>query len=136
MQITNISNPILYNFIIGIEENKGCIGAQELLTINPDGRITPCLMNHHLLGNIYEYKSVKEFLANSNRLKEYIAMIENNDCNCTIQESCRGGCQVRKIVEYGKIYSHDPLCPKEELTRTKTKIKKEIIRKVNVYHSL
>lgn len=136
LQITNISNPILYNFIIGIEENKGCIGAQELLTINPDGRITPCLMNHYLLGNIYEYKSVKDFLENSNRLKEYIAMIENNDCNCTIQESCRGGCQVRKIVEYGKIYSHDPLCPKEELTRTKTKIKKEIIRKVNVYHSL
>ena len=136
LQITNISNPVLYNFIIGIEENKGCIGAQELLTINPDGRITPCLMNHYLLGNIYEYKSVKDFLANSKKLKEYISMIEKSDCNCSIQEACRGGCQVRKIVEYGKIYSHDPLCPKGESAKVKAKIKKETIRKVNVYHSL
>lgn len=136
LKITNITNPILYDFIIGIEENNGCIGAQELITINPDGRITPCLMNHYLLGNIYDYKSLKDFLVNSEKLKEYIAMIGNNDCNCDSQESCRGGCQVRKIVEYGKIYSHDPLCPREELPKTKMKIKKENIRKVNVYHSL
>lgn len=30
---------------------RGCIGGQELLTINPDGRITPCLMNDTELGD-------------------------------------------------------------------------------------
>lgn len=136
LQITNISNPVLYDFIIGIEENNGCIGAQELITINPDGRITPCLMNHYLLGNIYKYKSIKDFFENSQKLKEYITLIRNNDCNCNIQRSCRGGCQVRKIVEYGKICNHDPLCPNEKITKVKKKIKNETIRKVNVYHSL
>ncbi len=136
LQITNITNPVLHDFIIGIEENKGCIGAQELITINPDGRITPCLMNHYLLGNIYDYKSVKDFLINSEKLKEYIKKVGSNECDCDIQESCRGGCQVRKIVEYGKIYSHDPLCPKDKVTKLKIKVKKEIVRKVNVYHSL
>ena len=107
-----------------------------MITINPDGRITPCLMNHYLLGNIYDYKSVKDFLINSEKLKEYIKKVGSNECDCDIQESCRGGCQVRKIVEYGKIYSHDPLCPKDKVTKLKIKVKKEIVRKVNVYHSL
>ena len=26
---------------------------------------------------------------------------------------CRGGCQVRKIVEYGQISKEDPCCPKK-----------------------
>lgn len=135
LEITNISNPVLYDLIIGIEENRGCIGAQELITINPDGRITPCLMNHHLLGNIYDYNSVRDFLENSHQLKEYIKLIRSYHCDCKLEKSCRGGCQVRKIVEYGKIESIDPLCPREEIMEER-KLKKEIIRKVNVYHSL
>lgn len=135
LQITNISNPVLYDLIIGIEENKGCIGAQELITINPDGRITPCLMNHYLLGNIYDFNSVKDFLENSQQLKNYIKLISNYHCECNLERSCRGGCQVRKIVEYGRIESTDPLCPKERIEDERI-LKKEIVRKVNVYHSL
>ena len=134
IQITNITNPFVHNFIIGIEENKGCIGAQELITINPDGRITPCLMNHYILGNIYDYKNLKQFLEESIRLKDYRKIIKNYDCNCIQHESCRGGCQVRKIVEYGSIESIDPLCPKELLKGKETE--KKLMRKVNVYHSL
>lgn len=135
LQITNITNPALNNYIIGIEENHGCIGGQELITINPDGRITPCLMNHYLLGNIYDYKNIREFLENSEKLKKYKKIISNYSCNCYFESSCRGGCQVRKIVEYGKIKNRDPLCPKDYLISKNTK-NKELIRKVNVFHSL
>lgn len=135
LQITNITNPVLNNCIIGIEENNGCIGGQELITINPDGRITPCLMNHYLLGNIYDYKSIREFLENSEKLKKYKEIISDYSCNCYFEPSCRGGCQVRKIVEYGKIINRDPLCPRDYLTSKDTK-RKELIRKVNVFHSL
>lgn len=135
LQITNISNPFLYDTIIGIEENNGCIGAQELITINPDGRITPCLMNHYLLGNIYDYKSLKDFLEHSQQLKKYIDLISNYKCHCHLKESCRGGCQVRKIVEYGRIEKFDPLCPRKEVPNNMN-YKKGILRKVNVYHSL
>ncbi len=135
LKITNASNPSLYDFIIGIEENKGCIGAQELLTINPDGRITPCLMNHTLLGNIYDYSSVLDYLLHSKELRDYIKLISSYDCSdCKIHSSCRGGCQVRKKVEYGEIKNIDPLCPKEYKEEMKTK--KIDMRKVNVYHSL
>ena len=136
MKITNVSNPILYDFIIGIEENKGCIGAQELLTINPDGRITPCLMNHTLLGNIYDFKSIKDFLVNSKELLEYRRKISSYNCDdCSISLACRGGCQVRKKVEYGEIKGIDPLCPKE-LVKKKINNNTHDVRKINVYHSL
>ena len=132
--ITNITNPYLSDFAIGIEENKGCIGAQELITINPDGRITPCLMNHTNLGNIYNYDSLKDFLENSVELHKYYELISNYDCNCNIYSACRGGCQVRKIVEYGNILLKDPLCPMGQVN--KKTLQNEKIRKVNVYHSL
>jgi len=133
--ITNVTNPYLFDFVIGIEENKGCIGAQELITINPDGRITPCLMNHTLLGNVYDYESLKDFLINSKELKKYISLIGSYNCNCNIHDSCRGGCQVRKKVEYGEITAIDPLCPSEMITKNKNNSLKKI-RKIDVYHSL
>ena len=138
IKITNVTNPYVDDFIIGIEENKGCIGAQELITINPDGRITPCLMNHELLGNIYEYENLLEFLMKSDKLKEYLSKISNYNCmNCSYESACRGGCQVRKKVEYGEIKSIDPLCPQDLLEKNKiNEQKKLIMRKVNVYHSL
>lgn len=136
IEITNVTNPYVNDFIIGIEGNRGCIGAQELITINPDGRITPCLMNHTNLGNIYDYNSLLEFLISSNKLKEYLNKIQNYECiNCHFHTACRGGCQVRKKVEYGEIKSNDPLCPKD-LIEKEEKSKELVMRKVNVFHSL
>lgn len=135
IKITNATNPYLYDFIIGIEENRGCIGAQELITINPDGRITPCLMNHYLLGNIYNYNNLREFLIFSEELKKYKELIRSYSCgDCKIHTSCRGGCQVRKKVHYGEIKSIDPLCPKDIVKENHQS--KVLIRKINVYHSL
>ena len=136
IDITNVTNPYVNDFIIGIEGNRGCIGAQELITINPDGRITPCLMNHTNLGNIYDYDSLLEFLCTSNKLKEYLKIIKSYNCvDCKYHAACRGGCQVRKKVEYGEIKENDPLCPKDLIERVEHD-KKLVMRKVNVFHSL
>lgn len=136
IKVTNASNPSLYDFVIGIEENKGCIGAQELITINPDGRITPCLMNHTYLGNIYDYSDILDYLLHSKKLNDYLKKISNYDCsNCNIHPACRGGCQVRKKVEYGEIKNTDPFCPKEHVDHN-IEIKKLVMRKINVFHSL
>ena len=93
-------------------------------------------MNHSLLGNIYEFESIKDFLVSSKELLEYRRKISSYNCDdCSISLACRGGCQVRKKVEYGQIKGIDPLCPK---ILVKRKINKEVqdIRKINVYHSL
>ncbi|MNW56497.1 pyrroloquinoline quinone biosynthesis protein PqqE [compost metagenome] len=122
---------------------KGCIGGQELLTVNPDGRITPCLMNDTLLGNYQEWGSIRDFYNNSDELNHYLSKIQNNsECNlCEIYEQCRGGCQVRKIVEYRDITGRDPYCPKnlerndlKEITEIKEITK--FFKTINVFHSL
>lgn len=137
LEITTPTNPTIFNFEIGLEENKGCIGAQELLTINPNGNITPCLMNHYDLGNIYNYDSLKEYLMLSKKLLQYKQLIQNKNCkSCEVYSSCRGGCQVRKKVEYGKIENKDPLCPLKYLEEKHEKSKAKILKKINVYHSL
>ncbi len=114
IKVTNANNPFVGCPEIGIKGLHGCIGAQELITINPDGRITPCLMDDKILGNYFEYGSIKEFLIKSKTLGEYLGEVDNEKCySCKSYSVCRGGCQVRKIVEYGKITGCDPLCPEE-----------------------
>ena len=139
--ISNIANPLNKCGDIGLPNMKGCIGGQELISINPDGRISPCLMNQINLGNIYDYKSIKDFWKNSEKLKQNRETISNYDCHdCNYHSQCRGGCQVRKYVEYGEIKGIDPLCPnknKEQMNpieQTKGKTKK--LTKINVLHSL
>lgn len=113
IKVTNITNPVVGCPPIGIPGLGGCIGGQELLTINPDGRITPCLMNDTKLGNYYEYGSVENFLVNSSTLNQYLERINNQSCtSCNLYRNCRGGCQVRKLVEHGNIEAVDPYCPK------------------------
>lgn len=136
--ISEVANPINNCGTVGIPNMRGCIGAQELIAINPDGRISPCLMNQINLGNIYDYESIKDFFANNENLKTYLETITNYDCkDCNIHSSCRGGCQVRKYVEYGSIRNTDPLCPVKkgkELMQNENEDKK--LRKVKVLHSL
>lgn len=111
INITNITNPIVGCPPLGLPELKGCIGGQELLAINPEGRISPCLMNDTSLGNYYEYGSIEKFLTDSLQLAQYLKKIDNRACHsCELYRKCRGGCQVRKIIEYGNTTEMDPYC--------------------------
>lgn len=113
IKITFINNPHNDCGIVGINGVRGCIGGQELIAINPDGRISPCLMNDTNLGNYYEYGSMKSFFSSAESLDTYLSIIKCEECNsCNIYPLCRGGCQVRKIVEYGRIVGKDPCCPR------------------------
>lgn len=110
--ITNGSNPCTGFGYIGVKGLNGCVGGQELLAINPDGRISPCLMDHTVLGNYYDYGSIESFLNNSKELELYQKNKDEIVCHsCKIYGRCRGGCQVRKIVQTGKRVGRDPLCP-------------------------
>jgi radical SAM protein with 4Fe4S-binding SPASM domain len=111
VKVSPVINPVLGGLLIGIPGSEGCIGANELLTINPDGTITPCLMMHEVLGNVHE-TSLRAFWSDSEKLRQYRKKISNSSCtSCGSHSSCRGGCQVRKKVEHGQITGVDPLCP-------------------------
>ena len=120
---------------------KGCIGAQELIAINAKGDITPCLMNNYYLGNVKDYQSISE-VYKSEKMKNYYKKIKNYNCDgCDYHSQCRGGCQVRKIVQYGEIKDKDPLCPRnnkrivDEILEKKTSEFKKF-NKITVVHSL
>lgn len=139
--ITQIASPITNCSNIGLPNMKGCIGAQELIAINAKGNITPCLMNNYNLGNIKDYNSISD-VYKSDRIKEYYQKIKNYECkNCEYHKQCRGGCQVRKIVQYGEIKEVDPLCPKNNKDKIEGLVKSqksefEKFDKVVVVHSL
>jgi radical SAM protein with 4Fe4S-binding SPASM domain len=124
VKVSPVINPFIGGCLIGIPGLNGCLGANELLTINPDGSITPCLMMKQTLGNVY-FTSLKDFWRNSIGLKKYRENTHSDECNeCKIYSFCRGGCQVRKKVEYGKIEGVDPLCPKKYDSNLEPKILK------------
>lgn len=138
--ITIVNSPVNLFCEVGLPNMKGCIGAQELVAINPDGSVTPCLMNKYDLGNIFIDKSIKE-IYQGQKIAKYKEMISDYQCNdCKYHSQCRGGCQVRKIVEYGKITSIDPLCPIKYTKNTKEiveeKQKYKYFKVINNYHAL
>lgn len=140
INVAVVNSPINMYCDSGLPKMKGCIGAQELIAINPDGSVTPCLMNKYYLGNIFDAKGIKNIYC-SQEIQEYRKRIQDYDCNqCKYHSQCRGGCQVRKIVEYGKIENIDPLCPiknnckTEEVKSEKQKYKN--FTKITLYHSL
>ena len=140
INITIVNSPVNLYCTTGLPNMKGCIGGQELIAINPDGSVTPCLMNKYDLGNIFDDKSIKNIYG-GNKIKKYKKLISDYSCNdCQYSVQCRGGCQVRKIVEYGKIMSIDPLCPLKHKVEIKEVIKEpqkyKYFKKVNNYHSL
>ncbi len=137
--ITQINSPVNNCLPIGLPNVKGCIGAQELIAITPDGKITPCLMNEYNLGNIKDYKSITD-LYRSKNIEEYYKLIRNYECKeCVYHTQCRGGCQVRKFVEYGKIENTDPLCPlkhKPQMCKKYSIPADTVFHKISVLHSL
>lgn len=124
VKVSPVINPLIGGCLIGIQGLNGCIGAKELLTINPDGSITPCLMMKQILGNVYS-TSIKDFWRNSIDLRKYREEAPNPECDeCGIYNLCKGGCRVRKKVEYGNIGGVDPLCPKKYDPQLKPRILK------------
>ena len=145
IRIDVINNPCNHIYTIGIPNQQGCIGGNELLTINPNGDITPCLMHKRILGNYFEAGSIRHFIEETNTLTEYLDELKSNiTCaDCHLLARCRGGCQVRKVVDYGHLSLPDPLCPLQESgemgvgTREYTLVD-EILEddKICVFHSL
>lgn len=136
--ITQIASPVNNCVELGLPNMEGCIGAQELIAINCKGEVTPCLMNNYQLGNIFENNSIKD-IYNSKKMEEYYQQIKDYKCkSCKHHKKCRGGCQVRKIVEYKKIEKNDPICPVKNKIEIPNIIDKEDnkLMKIMVLHSL
>ena len=136
--VTNCTNPCVGFKNIGIAGMHGCIGGQELIAIHADGRITPCLMNHIVLGNYNEYGSMKNFY-NTDNLEKYAKRIDYPECyDCKLYASCRGGCQVRKIVQCGDTTGRDPICPIENNINLDgvVPIEEDVLMPIWVAHSL
>ena len=136
--ITQISSPVNNCTDIGLPSMDGCIGAQELIAINCKGEITPCLMNSTYLENIFELGSIRD-LYKSETINNYYKKISDYNCKaCQYHKKCRGGCQVRKIVEYKKIEKNDPICPVKNNIKINLEDTNDNSRlmKINVLHSL
>ena len=55
-------------------------------------------MNKYDLGNIFDDKSIKNIYG-GDKIKKYKKLISDYSCNdCQYSVQCRGGCQVRKII--------------------------------------
>lgn len=114
IKVDNIHDPTK-RIKVWVPWMKGCIGWQELIAINPDGRITPCLVYDKLLWNIDEWSDLKTFFKKSWKYAGYLLNLrlkEAKECSsCEIYASCRWGCQVRKLSEYKNTDNRQPLCP-------------------------
>lgn len=120
LSIWNVCNPLGTRINIGIPGYKGCIGGKELIAINPDGSMAPCLMNPINLGNLFTdwHGSFLNFWNLSEKLTKYQddSEILDPDCaECKLYRHCRGGSKVRTLVESGIIYQKDPYCPTDYL---------------------
>lgn len=128
IKITGINNPLLGGVQeIGLPGTKVCIGGQELLTINPDGKLTPCLMHNADLGNLHDFPSLKDAWEKSVKLQAFRqSLVEAEKCSsCTLHSGCRSGSTTRKIVEKGEFNETttsgvffqmaDPFCPSDYL---------------------
>jgi radical SAM protein with 4Fe4S-binding SPASM domain len=103
VDVWNVWNPIAGCKSIGLPNMRGCVGAQELLAINPDGRIMPCLMNKHTLGELFQDwdGALDKFWRESEELKKFQGVIQElpEICDsCDLLDECRGGSTTRKIV--------------------------------------
>lgn len=102
IDVWNVWNPIAGCKSIGLPNMRGCVGAQELLAINPDGRIMPCLMNKHTLGELFQDwdGSLDKFWRESEELKFQGVIQELPEIcdSCDLLDECRGGSTTRKIV--------------------------------------
>lgn len=148
ISITNANNPVAGCQDVGIPGLEGCIGGQELLTLNPDGSVTPCLMHHVDLGNVlHDYSTLREFWDKSTVLPEFWSALKKpSGCNgCDIYSKCRSGSTTRRIVQIGRFNAdkttgdfaeeYDPLCPRDYMARhPEVKLGKPKPAKAELHH--
>jgi radical SAM protein with 4Fe4S-binding SPASM domain len=128
--ITNVSNPMAGCGDIGIPGLTGCVGGQELIALNPDGSVTPCLMHTRKLGNIDgEFTGLRDFWDGSRDLESFWGELSKPEscAGCDIHSSCRSGSVTRRIVQIGWFNpdhtsgefaaAKDPLCTRDYLAR-------------------
>ena len=150
--IWNVWNPVLGCEEIGIPRMYGCVGAQELIAIHPTGGLSPCLMNHEYLGNLFiDWDgNLGNFWKESNLLSKFQGFTSEPDphcIECQALDYCRGGSVVRRKVEHGGhtnkikteipilevivskplwVGKRDPFCPKDYCKENKVSMKKMI----------
>jgi len=146
LDIKTTANPLSNCQDIGLPGFKGCVGGQELASVGADGRLRPCAIHNYDLGNIFEFKNFQEAWTKNIRrdiFKSKMKLPEKCN-NCEIFSKCRGGSQIRKVVEYGFFEDKaDPLCTKDYLNSVNKKfIDKnshqnfDYFKSINVAHSL
>lgn len=130
LDVWNVWNPTVGCGPIGLPGMRGCIGGQELLAINPDGSINPCLMNSQDLGNLFSdwRGDLDRFWKESPALQEFqeaTRAVDGRCTDCAIYDRCRGGSKTRILVENRpdpdapvattQLRGYDPLCPVDYL---------------------
>ncbi len=147
--VWNVCNPLATQMPIGIPGGHGCIGGQELIAINPDGSMSPCLMHHANLGNLFTDwgGSFSDFWRNSEVLAEFQAKVQRVDAtcmNCAVYSACRGGSKTRVIADSGNAWkdgARDPFCPADyaqnaRIPLTPVPSSSKILQRISVAHSL
>ena len=125
IQVWNVWNPVVGCAEVGLPNMTGCVGAQELIAIQPTGEMSPCLMDPHKLGNLFQDwdGNFADFWSNSERLIAFQGLAQTPDpycASCKIPDYCRQGSIVRQKVEHGlELWpgKRDPLCPSDYIEK-------------------
>lgn len=107
---TNIDlNPGLYSF--------GCVAGNTFIHMDPRGNIYPCQYletPEYLAGNMFQ-SSIKEIWDNSEVLRAFRRLEGNQTCReCSLFNSCRGGCRARALYLNKDLNSPEPWCQMEK----------------------
>ncbi|MBU5687827.1 MAG: radical SAM protein [Candidatus Aenigmarchaeota archaeon] len=151
-------NPVVGCGDIGIPGFHGCIGGQELIAIDPEGNIKPCLMNPYNFGNLFTDADgdFARFWRENERLIEYqnfVNKVDDHCIACDIYSQCRGGRKSRIItnnrdgetftpIELSQMEGYDPYCALDHLNihnmKFPPKLEKRLgpFRQIYVAHSL
>jgi len=159
IEIWNMWNPLVGCADIGLPGYHGCIGGQELIAIDAEGNIKPCLMNKYDLGNFFTdwVGNFRRFWTESELLADYQKMVNQVDPHCEpceIYSQCRGGRKTRTITQNRDNYlsepikledmiGYDPYCPIDFINnQSKINIPKKReyrlnhFRRINIAHTL
>ena len=159
IEIWNVWNPITGCSDIGLPGFHGCIGGQELIAIDANGNIKPCLMNKYYLGNLFTdwNGNFNEFWNKSEKLANYQSLADKVDSHCepcNIYSQCRGGRKTRIItqnrdgsstnpIKLEDMVGYDPYCTMdfinlhpEIILPQKREYRLNHFKRINIAHSL
>jgi len=158
IDVTVVNNPLLGCAPIGVPGLTGCIGGQELLALNPNGEVTPCLIHPRPLGHpLADGMSLREFWETSEALAQFRneLAIGHRCTSCALHSQCRGGSTVRRLSAGGELDADgvsgrfdkfvDEFCPADYIaahpgisfpSSTTVETPNGFFREVSVKHSL